>query len=232
MFFQLLLIAITPGIAILLYVYYRDKYEKEPPQLVRKVFLYGALATFVAGALELSFYSVHLWWLEKHAVFLFALLYSFIVIAPVEEGLKFLVTYNIAYRNSEFNEPMDGIVYATAASLGFATLENIMYVFKYGMRVGIDRAFISVPVHAFMGIIMGSYMGKAKFVRSKNVQNRLLWKAFYIPLLLHGFFDFVLLSRTYLAVLIYPFIIYVMIVSLKDIDVSLSESPFKEKEND
>ena len=231
MFIKLLLVAITPGIAILLYVYYRDKYEKEPPSLVWKVFAYGMGSAVLAGAIEMTIYSFHFYWLEKHVLFLFALLYSFIAVAPVEEGVKFLVTYYTAFKNDAFNEPMDGIVYATSASLGFATLENILYVFKFGMVVGIHRAFISVPAHAFFGIIMGSFMGKAKFADDVE-RNRLLWTSFYVPLLLHGFFDFVLLSNTLLAVLIYPLIIYMMIVALKDIDVSLSKSPFKGEENE
>ncbi len=229
MFLKLLLVAITPGITILLYVYYRDRYEKEPPELVRKVFVYGALSTLLAGSAEMIMLSFHFWWLEKHVLFLFAFLYSFIVIGPVEEGIKYIVTYKLTFKNPEFNEPMDGIVYATSASLGFATLENIMYVFRYGMNVGIDRAFISVPVHAFMGIIMGSYLGKARF-KDKRERTKLLAKAFYVPALLHGFFDFVLLSRTLLAILIYPFIIYIMILSLKDIDKALFLSPFKRKD--
>ncbi len=229
MFLLLLLIAITPGIAILLYVYYRDKYEKEPPSLVWKVFVYGMIAALVAGGIELLLYSFHFYWLKKHALFVFAFLYSFLVIGPVEEGVKYLVTYNVAFKDSEFNEPMDGIVYAVSASLGFATFENVLYVLQYGMKVGIERAFISVPVHAFFGIIMGSFLGKAKFKKGTKRDN-LMWKAFYIPALFHGFFDFVLLSKTYLAILIYPFIIYTMIVSLKDINASLDLSPFKPEE--
>ena len=79
---------------------------------------------------------------------------------------------------------------------------------------------------------MGTFMGKAKFTSDSQKHKALLWKSFYIPTLLHAFFDFVLLSNTFLAFLIYPLIIYMMIVSLRDINESISISPFKPEEGE
>ncbi len=223
--FKLLLVAVIPGVVLLLYVYYRDKYEKESPLLVWKVFIFGIFSAFVAGEIERLIYA-YLHGIENSLIVLFALLFSFVAIAPAEEGVKFLVTYYIAFGNEAFNEPMDGIVYATSASLGFATLENILYVLNSGVETGIFRAFTSVPTHAFLGIIMGSYMGKAKFA-DKLQKNKFLWLSIFVPLLLHGIFDFVLLSKTILAILIYPIMTYAMLVSLQNINVSLGQSPFR-----
>ena len=220
----LLVVAIAPGIFLLLYVYYRDKYEKEPPALVIRTFIYGMLITFIAGTIELFFYKLFFEYFATTFVFGFALLYSFVIIGPVEEGAKYFVVVIGPFRSEEFNEPMDGIVYAVAASLGFATLENITYVLQGGLKIGLIRAFISVPVHAFLGVIMGYYFGKAKFENRKFLK-----QAFLYPALLHGFFDFVLLSKTWLALFVYPFLYFMARASLKDIKTLVEGSPFKDE---
>ena len=89
----------------------------------------------------------------------------------------------------EFNEPFDGIVYAVMVSMGFAALENIFYVFQFGYTTGILRAFTAVPAHATFGILMGFFMGKAKFSPSK-IKNNLLGLG--VATIFHGAYDFFL----------------------------------------
>jgi RsiW-degrading membrane proteinase PrsW (M82 family) len=74
----------------------------------------------------------------------------------------------VLYNNKNFNEPFDGIVYAVIVSMGFATIENIIYVFQYGFATGILRLFTAVPAHAAFGILMGYFLGKAKFTHGKS----------------------------------------------------------------
>ena len=118
---------------------------------------------------------------------------AFLMAAIPEEFFKFTVLWLYVLRHKEFDEPMDGIVYGVVASLGFATLENIMYTADGGLGVAILRALTAVPLHAFLGAIMGYYVGQTRFgkpaMRSKN-----LWMALSVPMLLHGLYDFPILT--------------------------------------
>jgi protease PrsW len=172
---DLLFLAIAPTLFILLYIYKKDRYEPEPLHLVAWVFFLGALTVIPAGLIELLF---------PEGVF------SSAVVAPVvEEGLKFLVVYSAIYRHSEFDEPMDGIVYATAASLGFATIENILYVIDGGLAVGIIRAIASVPGHVIFACIWGFALGTAKF-RPSTERRVIILTGLIGGMLLHGIFNF------------------------------------------
>ena len=122
------------------------------------------------------------------------LIVSFLIIAPIEEFLKFIAVRKWIYRSLEFDEIMDGIVYTVAASLGFAALENIFYVLPLGLHTGIARAFLAVPGHACFGALMGYYIGKAKFNPAK--ETRLMAKGIIYAILSHGIYDFLLLTRS------------------------------------
>jgi RsiW-degrading membrane proteinase PrsW (M82 family) len=172
---DLLFLAIAPTLVILLYIYKKDRYEPEPLHLVAWVFFLGALTVIPAGLIELLF---------PEGVF------SSAVVAPVvEEGLKFLVVYFAIYHHPEFDEPMDGIVYATAASLGFATIENILYVIDGGLAVGIVRAIASVPGHVIFACIWGFALGTAKF-KPATERRGIILTGLLGGMLLHGIFNF------------------------------------------
>ncbi len=117
---------------------------------------------------------------------------AFLVAAIPEEFFKFLVITLYASRHKEFDEPMDGIVYGAVASLGFATLENILYVSSGGLGVAIMRAVTAVPAHAFMGAIAGYYVGQAKFNPARR--GTLLLTGYVSAVILHGLYDAGLLS--------------------------------------
>lgn len=119
-------------------------------------------------------------------------LVAFLGAAVPEEFFKFLVLFLYAARHREFDEPMDGIVYGVAASLGFATLENILYVVQGGMGVAIVRAFTAVPGHALFGAVMGLHVGRARFAGKSAPWHLAL--ALFWPILLHGLYDLPLLS--------------------------------------
>ena len=109
--------------------------------------------------------------------------------ALVEEFSKYIIVRFYAQKKNEFNEPFDGIVYAVMVSMGFAALENILYTYQYGFGVGVTRAFTAVPAHATFGIIMGYFMGKAKF-SNNSIKLNLLGLLF--ATLFHGSYDFFL----------------------------------------
>lgn len=191
----LLLLAVAPSLFIFLYLYRKDRYEPEPLRLVIWIFFLGTVAVIPAAFIELLFPS---------GIFVSA------VVAPVvEEAIKFLVVFLTIYRNPEFDEPVDGIVYAMAAGLGFATLENILYVLEGGLMVGIVRAIASVPGHVVFSCIWGFALGTAKF-RPEEDRTGIILVGLAGAILMHGIFNFSLeafdlLGLLLILVLIVPF---------------------------
>lgn len=202
MLLLLFILAVAPGLFLLWYFYHRDQYEREPKKLIFKVFSFGGLSIIPAIILELTLEAA-VNRLTGGVLNIFMV--CFLVVAPVEEIVKFFVVRNWAYNRPEFNEIMDGIVYSVAASLGFATLENILYVLQHGLGVGIARALLAVPGHAFYGAVMGYFFGRAKL--SCRREKRLLAWGLILAILFHGLYDFILLTKTYLAVMVIPLLI-------------------------
>ena len=172
---ELLVLALAPALFILLYIYRRDRYEPEPLHLVAWVFFLGALSVIPAALAELPFPE--------------GIVSSAVVAPVVEESVKFLVVFLAVYRHPEFDEPMDGIVYAAAAGLGFASIENILYVAEGGVAVGIVRAIASVPGHVVFSCIWGFALGRAKF-RPGSERSGIILSALFFAMLLHGIFNF------------------------------------------
>jgi RsiW-degrading membrane proteinase PrsW (M82 family) len=198
----LLLIALAPCLFVLWYFCHRDKYEPEPKKKILKIFLIGAVMVIPAGIIE----TVLLYGLNAvigGIINIFIM--SFIIIAPTEELLKFFAVKRWIYRSLEFDEVMDGIVYTVAASLGFATIENILFVLQNGITTGIARAFLAIPGHAFFGALMGYYIGRAKF--DKKNETKLILKGVLLAIFFHGLDDFLLFTQTVLALLVIVLII-------------------------
>jgi RsiW-degrading membrane proteinase PrsW (M82 family) len=212
MVFVLLLIALAPCLFLLWYFYCRDKYEPEPKKMIMKIFLLGAVMVIPAGIIEIIIMS-GLEAITSGILYIFII--SFFVIAPSEELFKYVVVKHAAYNSIEFNEVMDGIVYTVSASLGFATIENIIYVLQHGMGTGIARAFLAVPGHAFFGAVMGYYIGLAKFNRQK--EKSLLARGIVFAILLHGLYDFLILTSTALAVFAIPLIVILGFIVRKNV---------------
>jgi len=182
---ELLLLALAPGAAIILYIYLKDKHEREPLSLLLISFLYGALSTIITLAISLP---VQWLILTKDENVIHQFFNAFLKVALVEEFSKFFFVRFILYRNRNFNEPFDGIVYAVMVSMGFATIENILYVYQYGAATGVLRMFTAVPAHAVFGVMMGYFLGKAKFTHRKELWFSLL--ALAAPTIFHGAYDY------------------------------------------
>lgn len=180
----LLALAIAPGLAICVYIFLKDVYNKEPKSTLVACFFLGVLAVippFIAETNLKFFFSNSI---------LDTGLYAFLVVALSEELSKFLVLRYYAFTRKSFDEPLDGIVYSVMISMGFATFENIGYVTAYGFSTGIIRMFLSVPAHATFAIVMGYFAGKAKFSdenRFRYLLTGIFWAVFF-----HGTFDFFL----------------------------------------
>lgn len=182
----LLAIAMAPGVAIGVYIYLKDQHEKEPISLLVKSFFYGVFSTFVTlfiSGIISQFVAINDRDVSEQAV------HAFLIVALVEESSKFIFVRGILYRNKNFNEPFDGIVYAVMVSMGFATFENIFYVADGGLSVALTRMFTSVPAHATFGVLMGYFLGKAKFEHKKSYY---AFHALGIATLFHGAYDYFL----------------------------------------
>jgi len=181
----LVLSAVFPVVVFLVVIYNRDT-QKEPPKLVFKCFFWGCVSVLPIVPLEML--------MSKFNVFESSLMSSFYeafaVAALIEEGVKFLFLYLIIWKRREFDQYFDGIVYAVFVSLGFALVENILYVAQSGFGTAILRAILSVPGHGLFGVAMGYFFAFAKF--SPGKKTGYLWLSFLIPLLFHGLYDFFL----------------------------------------
>ena len=184
----LLALAIAPGLAICIFIYVKDKYNKEPLGLLIGSFIFGMLSTIPAVIVQLA-YGASIDKLAGEGTVAVAI-FAYAVVAFSEEGSKFMMLRLFAYPKKAFDDPFDGIVYAVMVSMGFATLENILYVMQNGLATGIVRMFLSVPAHATFGVLMGYHIGLAKFDATRRKQNMLL--ALFWPILFHGTFDFFL----------------------------------------
>ena len=184
-FLSMLSLALAPGCAIILYIYLKDKHEREPLSLLLTSFFYGCISTVVTLSIS---YPVNLLILTKEDDVIQQFFNAFFKVALIEEFSKFIFVRFILFNNKNFNEPFDGIVYAVIVSMGFATVENILYVFQFGFATGIMRLFTAVPAHAAFGILMGYFLGKAKFTHRKNLYLSLI--ALLIPTLFHGSYDY------------------------------------------
>ncbi len=185
---QLVLMALAPVFIIIFYIYLKDKYEKEPKRLLIISFLLGAIVSIIITTLLYSFFNLYVPLQDKFSVWE-QFKQAFFVVGFSEELSKYLIVLLFAQRHKEFNEPFDGIVYAVMVSMGFAATENIMYVLQSGPTTALLRAFSAIPAHATFGILMGYYMGKAKFSDNKLILNL---AGLGLAILFHGAYDFFL----------------------------------------
>lgn len=124
-----------------------------------------------------------------------------------EEGFKTLVLLAFAWPSKDFDERIDGMIYGVTASLGFATLENVLYVSSGGMGVAVLRSVTAVPCHAFLGAIMGAFLTRAKFGPKEHVPVTLLL-GYLVPMALHGTYDMVLFTESGFALLAVPILFF------------------------
>jgi RsiW-degrading membrane proteinase PrsW (M82 family) len=184
---SLFALALAPGAAIIVYIYLKDKHEREPLGLLVISFLYGGLSAILTLFIS---WPVNALILIKSDDAVHQFFNAFFKVALIEEFSKFFFVRFILYHNRNFNEPFDGIVYAVMVGMGFATLENVVYVYQFGLATGIMRMFTAVPAHATFAIIMGFFLGKAKFTHQKVLYYSLM--ALLAAALFHGSYDYFL----------------------------------------
>ncbi|MDJ1468365.1 PrsW family intramembrane metalloprotease [Xanthocytophaga flava] len=226
MTFILLALAIAPGLAIAIFIYEKDKLDKEPLHLLVKTFILGVVSALAATFIQ-AFLGQLLGWniddiKDIPDTFSKALLVGF-----TEEWCKYMCLVFFAYRKKEFNEPFDGITYGVMIAMGFATFENIFYVIEGGFEVAILRMFTAVPAHATFAVAMGYFVGAAKFKHNYNIG---LYKMIGLAsaTLLHASYDFFFFVESY-PIMAFGGIISLLIgiwLSIRAIRLHNYNSPF------
>lgn len=173
-----ILLATAPALFWLWYFWSRDRRDREPPRLVLKLFALGAVAAGPAWLLE-----------GRLALPSTLFLDNFVRVALVEEVWKLVPVWLVAYRRREFDEPMDGIVYAVAAALGFATVENVLYAMRSGPELLLYRAFTSTLAHVGFSGLVGYHIGVA---RTRPGGGLRVAGALFAVVALHGAYDVLL----------------------------------------
>ncbi|WP_042223572.1 glutamic-type intramembrane protease PrsW [Oceanobacillus manasiensis] len=213
--FAILSAGIAPAVALMSFFYLKDRYSEPLPLLIR-TFIIGCLLVFPIMFIQYI--------LTTEGFTNNYFVESFLYISLTEEFFKwFLFIYTI-YHHSEFDAHYDGIVYAVAISLGFATVENVLYLLTNGIEYAFSRAIFPVSSHALIGVIMGYYFGKAKI--NKQHKKRNIVMAFIIPFLLHGTYNYILkIVPTNWILFLIPFMILLWINGLRRVKIASEATP-------
>ncbi len=222
-----LLASLAPVFIILFYIYFRDKYDREPLGMLVKALLLG-----IVIVLPVIFVERFLMVLSPQSGRVAEAAYhAFVVAGFTEEFFKFLGLYLLVWKSSSFNEQFDGIVYAVFVSLGFAGVENVLYVMDGGMQTALMRALTAVPAHAIFGVTMGYYLGIAR--RYEELKSSYLARAFLVPVLLHGIYDFILMVEIgWLLLLFIPYVIILYFMAIRKMKRLSDASIFKPLEGE
>jgi RsiW-degrading membrane proteinase PrsW (M82 family) len=192
-------VAALPAALILAYFIRLDRARPEPVGLIGRSVLYGFIAVMPSAAIELAAEG-----LARPRPGLAGVAFeSFVVAALVEEGTKLFFVKRYIYRKAAFDERADGMIYAICVSLGFAFVENFLYGYR-DLAVLFVRAFTAVPGHAVFSGVMGYYVGISKLEpgRKRAWVAGLAW-----AILLHGLYDFFLMTESVAAILVLPLLI-------------------------
>ncbi len=223
----LLAAATLPSMAIAYWIYLQDEHEKEPKKMLLWAFLCGCASTIPAIIGQTFFKN-----LENPDNLFQTAIFAFGVVAVSEELSKYLFLRRFIYPQKDFNEPIDGIIYGVMVGLGFATLENVLYVFNadgHGFSTALGRAFTAVPAHASFGALMGAYVGLAKFFPEKRAIYMLIGLG--LAIFFHGAYDFFLMQQVYEGMVFMAIftLVWGITMSRRLIKVGQELSPFKNK---
>jgi RsiW-degrading membrane proteinase PrsW (M82 family) len=218
-------LAIIPTLIIVIYFYRKDRAKPEPKGIIIRIFLLGLLSTIPAIVIELGINELRNF-LNPYRI-LYPLFKAFVTAALVEESLKLFIVRKYAFNGKVFDEVMDGIVYTVVAGMGFACMENVLYVLGKGMAVGILRAFTSIPMHASVSVIMGYYIGLAKFSGSGISKHKLILKGFLFAVFFHGLYDLCIFAIPFWSELmvlgLLPVLIWAILLAKRRISAALAE---------
>lgn len=207
----LLSAAIAPGLALLSYFYLRNQMSTEPRKTLIQSFVLGALITFPIMFIQYV--------LQEEGVFLHTFLSDVLFSSTIEEFFKWLVIFSVIYRHIEFDDPYDGILYGASVSLGFATVENVLYLLSFGINTAFIRAVLPVSSHALFGVVMGYYFGKSKFAKN-DYASEYLFLSFFASFILHVIYNSILTLEGYWVYLMAPFMLFLWWLALRKVKLA------------
>lgn len=218
----LLITSLAPVLIILFYIYIRDRYEREPLGLLGRALLAGMLIVIPVFFVERFLVNM----MPVSGQIPSAAYNAFLVAGLTEEAFKFMALLLLVWRSPNFNEKFDGIVYAVFVSLGFAAIENILYVAQGGTQTALVRGVTAVPAHALFGVTMGYYVGIARMY--EELRKRYLLLALLLPVLLHGTYDFILMvGIEWLLAVFFVYVIFLYFYGMRKMRILSDASIFK-----
>lgn len=217
----ILLLAFIPILVVALYIYKRDVYKKEPIKELVKAFCGGIASALVVIMIN------QLIVLAGIDITSNVILRAFVSAGLIEECVKFFFLYKLFWNNPCFDERFDGIVYAVFVALGFAFIENILYIYQdvsNAVHIAYARAFFAVPAHTLFAISMGSGLGLARF-SNHNVTVRITG-GLVSAVVIHGIYDFLLMYAdeleavnetfsAFIVLLFYIFVFFMWVMGFK-----------------
>lgn len=212
--YLIITLSILPIVLIAIYYYKKDTL-KEPKKLLRKLFFSGMLSgvlVIIISYITILFFPTYA--SIENANMFKIFIYSFVFVALIEEVCKWLMIYKISYHHRDFDQLYDIILYSVLVGLGFACLENLLYTTSANnIWVAVFRGITAIPAHACFQTFMGYYLTLAKF--KKGNQNKYKNLSLIIPVLLHGTYDFLLLSGNIVLVCsFFIFIVFLFIITI------------------
>ena len=186
-----ILAAVVPALVLMYYVYRKDRVEKEPGDLLFKLFLFGALSTIPAMVLEIASQYLEVNILTQvSAGAATAAIVDATMVGIIEEACKFAALKKLSWKSPSFNYTFDGVV----------------YIFQFGMSVALMRAVLSIPAHMAFSVYMGVYYGRAKYCEKRNNGEGKMWNllaGYLMAVTLHAVFDGTLMVNSDLSVAIF-----------------------------
>lgn len=206
--FVLLSVSIAPALALFSFFYLRNQMATEPRRTLVHTFIYGAILTFPILFLQYI--------LKEEQIIQNLMVQDVFFSGVVEEFFKWFILMIAIYHHIEFDDPYDGILYGVSISLGFATVENILYMLSFGVDTAFMRALMPVSSHALFGVVMGYYLGRAKFEKKDlSMQYRLL--ALFAPIILHVIYNFIFTIEGKWTYIIIPFMFFLWWFALRKV---------------
>lgn len=208
--YYLSLAALIPAVILFVRIYQLDRIEKEPHRLLGTLILCGALSALPAAGIQFFASRALAGALNRRSA-VFLLLDNFLVVAVSEEICKIAPVRLAAWKHPAFDYRFDAVVYSVSSALGFAAVENILYVVQSDLRTAVSRAVLSVPGHFFFAVAMGLLLSRGKQAEKQGNGRRrtvLCALAILVPVVLHGIWDFCLsVRRPWATVVFYCFVI-------------------------
>lgn len=203
-------LAVIPGLVLLIFIYTRDKLHPEPKRKVFRLFILGAAIVLPAGVLERLVMNSPGF---NEPGIQGQLITAFFVAGMIEEFLKAAIFDRSVLPTPLLRDRIDCIVYAAAIGLGFATVENILYVTSNGLLTAVVRSVTAVPAHFMFAVIMGYYFSRARFDNKSKVY------AYIVPAAVHGTYDAFALSSSLIA----DFVLVLFLLALVETSVRILE---------